>query len=206
VDIHRDKRIPVGGGLGGGSSDAATTLLALRHLWRLAVSDADLRRLGLELGADVPFFLSGGNAFGEGVGEELVPVMLPEAWYVLLIPPVAVPTAAIFGAPELTRDTKIIKISSFSDGRGGQFRFASGFGHNDLEPVVCRREPQVARYLAWLKTQGDARMSGSGACVFAEYATEQEARSVASRIPPGMRGLVVRGLERHPLEQLLELT
>ena len=182
VDIHLDKRIPIGGGLGGGSSDAATTLLVLNRLWSLGVERKGLIELGVSLGADVAVFLSGFNAFAEGIGEELVPIVLPPAWYVVMVPPVAVPTATIFSAPELTRNTKTITISGFSAGPGA---YQPGFGHNDLEPGVCSRFPQVAEHLAWLKTQGDARVTGSGACVFAEFSTEMQANSVASRMPSG---------------------
>jgi 4-diphosphocytidyl-2-C-methyl-D-erythritol kinase len=189
VEISIEKNIPMGGGLGGGSSDAATTLIALNRLWRLGLSRSRLAELGLALGADVPFFLFGQNAFGEGVGERLDPVILAPAWYVVLVPPVAVPTAQIFAAQELTRDTKTIKISSFS----------AGFGHNDLEPVVCRRYPVVAAHLAWLKGYGDARLTGSGACVFAEFPTEAQARAVVSRLPAEMRGFAASGLASHPL-------
>lgn len=194
LDIDLDKRIPVGGGLGGGSSDAATTLTVLNRLLRLGASPEDLARLGLQLGADVPFFLLGQNAFGEGIGERLAPLALAPAWYVVLVPPVAVSTRAIFSAPELTLHSKTIKISSFS----------AGFGRNDLEPVVCRRHEEVAAHLAWLKQFGDARLSGSGACVFAEFGSEHEARDVLSRIPVKMRGFAARGLERHPLTELLD--
>ena len=194
VDIEIDKSIPVGGGLGGGSSDAATTLAVLNRLLRLGASSEELARLGASLGADVPFFLFGRNAFGEGIGERLTPLDLPAAWYVVLAPPVAVSTKAIFGAPELTPNTKTIKISSFS----------AGFGRNDLEPVVCRRHSEVAAHLAWLKQFGDARLSGSGACVFAEFRSEREAREVLSGMPDKMTGFVVRGLERHPLTEMLD--
>jgi 4-diphosphocytidyl-2-C-methyl-D-erythritol kinase len=193
VEIEIEKNIPVGGGLGGGSSDAATTLAVLNQLLRLRASADDLARLGLRLGADVPFFLFGENAFGEGIGERLSPLPLPAAWYVVLVPPVVVSTRAIFTAPELTPGSKTIKISSFS----------AGFGGNDLEPIVCRRHEEVAAHLAWLRRFGDARLSGSGACVFAEFASEHEARDVLSRIPVKMRGFAVRGLERHPLTELL---
>ncbi len=194
VDIEIEKNIPVGGGLGGGSSDAATTLAVLNRLLRIGASAQDLARLGLALGADVPFFLFGQNAFGEGIGERLTPLELPPAWYVVLVPPVAVSTKAIFAAPELTANTKTVKISSFS----------GGFGRNDLEPIVCRRHAEVAAHLAWLKQFGDARLSGSGACVFAEFRSEREAREVLSRMPDKMTGFVVRGLERHPLAELLD--
>ena len=189
VEISIRKSIPMGGGLGGGSSDAATTLIALNRLWNLGLPRRHLAKLGIALGADVPFFLCGENAFGEGIGEQLAPVALAPAWYVVLVPLVSVPTQEIFAASELTRNTKSIKISSFS----------AGFGRNDLEPVVCRRYPAVATHLAWLKAFGDARMSGSGACVFAAFPTEVRARSVVSGLPPEMRGFAARGLERHPL-------
>lgn len=202
VDIHLDKHIPMGGGLGGGSSDAAAVLRVLNRLWALDLPVTRLAELALELGADVPFFLGAGNAFAEGIGEILTPLTLPAAWYLVLVPPVAVPTAAVFAAPELTRNTKTTTISSFSAGPGD---YRSGYGHNDLEPVACSRYPQVAACVDWLRTQQpDARMSGSGACVFAEFAAEQEARSAASRMPAGMRGFVARGLARHPLQDMLD--
>ena len=194
VDIEIEKNIPIGGGLGGGSSDCATTLAVLNRLWGLALPKDRLAALALTLGADVPFFLFGGNAFAEGVGERLAPLQLPQAWYLVLVPPVAVATHAIFAAPELTRNSKTIKISSFS----------AGFGRNDLESVVCSRHAEVAAHLEWLRQFGDARISGSGACVFVEFATEREARSVLSRMPAEMRGFAVRGLDRHPLAALLE--
>jgi len=194
VDIEIEKNIPIGGGLGGGSSDCATTLAVLNRLWRLDLPQEKLASLALSLGADVPFFLFGGNAFAEGIGERLAPLELPPAWYVVLAPAVSVSTRAIFAEPELTRNSKTIKISGFS----------AGFGRNDLEPVVCRRHAEVAAHLEWLKQFGDARMSGSGACVFAEFSNEREARSVLSRMPAEMRGFAVRGLDRHPLAALLE--
>ncbi len=189
VDIMLEKKLPLGGGLGGGSSDAATTLLALNRLWKLGFTREKLQYLGLQLGADVPVFLFGQNAFAEGVGEVLQAISLPPAWYVVLVPKVSVSTAEIFADPELTRNTNRIKITAFSTARG----------HNDLEPVVCRKYPQVAQHLAWLKQFGAARMTGSGACVFAEYATEKEARDVLAQLPGQMSGFVARGLDRHPL-------
>lgn len=194
VEIDLEKNIPIGGGLGGGSSDCATTLAVLNRLWGLRLPAERLAEMALALGADVPFFLFGRNAFGEGVGERLTRLDLPEAWYVVLVPPVSVPTRVIFASPELTRNSKTIKISGFS----------AGFGRNDLEPVVCRRHAEVAAHLEWLRRFGDARMSGSGACVFAEFAAEREARSVHSKMPAEMRGFVVRGLDRQPLTVLLE--
>ncbi|TCV84722.1 4-(cytidine 5'-diphospho)-2-C-methyl-D-erythritol kinase [Sulfurirhabdus autotrophica] len=189
VDITLDKRLPMGGGLGGGSSDAATTLLVLNKLWELGLSRAELQMLGLQLGADVPVFIFGESAFAEGVGEKLQPVTLPPAWYVILVPPAHVPTAKIFASEELTRDTNPIKMSDFS----------AGYKHNDLETVVCKMYPAVANHLAWLKQRGDARMTGSGACVFASYETEELARAVLAEKPQEMVGFVSCGLDRHPL-------
>ena len=188
------KRLPIGGGLGGGSSDAATVLLALNHLWGTRLTRADLQALGLRLGADVPVFVFGESAFAEGVGEVLRPIALPPAWYVVLIPPVSVPTAGIFADPELKRDSKPIKIQGFSAG--------TAVDGNDLEPLVCRLYPEVARHLEWLRQHGPALMTGSGACVFAAFGTEREARDVMGRVPQTMRGFVARGLDRHPLREL----
>ena len=206
VTISLEKRIPMGGGLGGGSSDAATVLLALNRLWQTGFSRPELQALGLQLGADVPFFLSGGNAFAEGVGEVLTPLDLPPAWYLLLVPAVQVPSAAVCAASELARNTKSVKISSFSGGSSGVWSDAEGgklgvdFGRNDLQPVVCARYPEVARCLDWLAAFGRARMSGSGACVFAQFDRRGEADAVLAKLPAGMRGMVVAGLARHPLD------
>lgn len=197
VDISVRKRIPMGGGLGGGSSDAATTLAVLNRLWGLDFAHERLAEIGVRLGADVPFFLGGSNAFVEGIGERLTPIALPAAWYVVVVPPVAVPTRDVFAASDLTRSTPAVKIQGFPAGyeRTG----LAGYGRNDLEPVVIRRYLEVQRALEWLQGHGAARMSGSGACVFAEFPTEREARAVASRVPAGMVGMAVRGLDRHPL-------
>jgi 4-diphosphocytidyl-2-C-methyl-D-erythritol kinase len=187
--IRVEKRIPVGGGLGGGSSDAATTLIALNELWGARLPRAELARLAVGLGADVPFFLLGRNAFAEGIGEVLTPIDLAPAWYVVITPQVAVSTREIFAANALTRNTKPLKITAFFP----------GIGANDLEAETCRRYPPVARALAWLRTYGDARMSGSGSSVFAAFGSEREARAVAARIPGEWRGAAVEGLDRHPL-------
>jgi 4-diphosphocytidyl-2-C-methyl-D-erythritol kinase len=192
VDITLEKRLPLGGGLGGGSSDAATTLLALNGLWRAGLSRERLLALALELGADVPVFVGGRNALAEGIGERLAPLDLLPAWYLVLIPPVQVPTARIFSDNQLKRDSKPIKITAFSVEQAG----------NDLEPVVCREYPEVARHLAWLRQAAPAWVTGSGACVFAAFPTEQAARRVWDQAPGGMRGFIARGLERHPLHDL----
>jgi 4-diphosphocytidyl-2-C-methyl-D-erythritol kinase len=190
--IAIEKRLPIGGGLGGGSSDAATTLLALNHLWRTGLSRERLAALALELGADVPVFVGGSNALAEGVGERLTPVELPPAWYLVLVPPVVVPTARIFAHPELKRDSKPIKITAFSAVLAG----------NDLEPVVCREYPEVARCLDWLKQAAPAWVTGAGACVFAAFPAESAARRVLEQAPKDMRGFVAQGLARHPLRDL----
>ena len=196
VEIAVDKRLPMGGGLGGGSSDAATVLLALNHLWQLGLPRLRLQEIGLTLGADVPVFVGGRNAFAEGVGEALRPLDLPPAWYVVLEPPVAVPTAAIFGAPELKRDTASMRAAEWAPGVGG----------NDLQAVAVARFPVVADHLRWLAAYGDARMSGSGACVFAEFADPQAAQAVIDELPATMVGWVAAGLDRHPLYELAEPT
>lgn len=192
ADIALEKRLPLGGGLGGGSSDAATTLIVLNRLWGLDLPRPRLQELALELGADVPVFVFGESALGEGIGEKLIPLALPPAWYLVLFPPVSVATARIFQDSDLKRDSNPIRIPPFSDVARG----------NDLEPVVCRHYPEVGRHLAWLKQFGAALMTGSGACVFAEFSTEAEARSVLRQLPMTMRGVVARGLDRHPLWSL----
>ena len=194
ADIGIVKRLPLGGGLGGGSSDAATTLIALNRLWHTGWSRERLQQLALQLGADVPVFVFGRNAFAEGVGERLQALRLPPAWYLILVPELAVSTAEIFSAAELTRNTNAITIAAFSVGLARNI-----LGRNDLEPVVCRRYPQVARHLEWLHRYGDARMTGSGACVFCAFDSEEQARRVLSELPEGMHGFVARGLDRHPL-------
>jgi 4-diphosphocytidyl-2-C-methyl-D-erythritol kinase len=193
ADIALEKRLPLGGGLGGGSSDAATTLLALNRMWGLDLPRGRLLELALELGADVPVFVLGENAWAEGVGEKLQPLELPPAWYVVLTPPVVVSTARIFAHPELKRDSKTVRIQSFS---------AAGPNENDLEPVVCREHPEIARHLDWLRQFGRAMVTGSGACVFAGFETLGAAQAVFARLPDSLTGFVARGLERHPLRDL----
>lgn len=189
ADIAVDKRLPMGGGLGGGSSDAATTLVVLDRLWGTGLGRERLQALGLRLGADVPVFVFGHSAFAEGIGEQLTPIELAPAWYLVLVPPVHVATASVFASPDLTRDSKPIKISGFS----------SAWGQNDLAPVVCRAHPDVARHLKWLGQFGRAAMSGSGACVFGEFDTRSAALAAMSKLPADMHGFVAKGLDRHPL-------
>ncbi|MBI5461653.1 MAG: 4-(cytidine 5'-diphospho)-2-C-methyl-D-erythritol kinase, partial [Gammaproteobacteria bacterium] len=189
VDIRIDKRLPLGGGLGGGSSDAATLLVALNRLWGLDWSEDRLAELGLRLGADVPVFVRGRAAWAEGVGEILTPIELPEPWFVVLVPPVTVSTAEIFSAPELTRDTPPIRIPAFLSGAGG----------NDCEPVVRARYPLVGQYLDWLSQFGRARLTGTGACVFAAFTERAAAQHVLQQLPDGWRGFVAQGRNRSPL-------
>lgn len=194
ADIHLEKCLPMGGGVGGGSSDAATVLLALNHLWQLGLPRQRLQEIGLRLGADVPVFLFGRNAFAEGVGEDLQAIDLPPAWYVVLEPPAQVPTALIFSAPELKRDTPSIRAADWHP----------GFGGNDLQAVAVARFPVIDDYRHWLGQYAEARMSGSGACVFAEFSDEASARQVLDRLPAGMRGWLAAGLAEHPLYGLCE--
>lgn len=189
VEIEVDKRLPMGGGLGGGSSDAATTLLALNRLWRLGLTRPQLQQIGLRLGADVPVFVFGQNAFAEGVGEALMPIVLPRTWYVVLMPQVEVPTAKIFAAEALTRDTLPIRMAAFPD----------VLTRNDLQPVVCEMFPQVKKVIDWLALYADAKMTGSGACVFAEFNSQHEAQSVLESAPAEFKGVVARGLDQHPM-------
>ena len=190
ADLGLEKHLPVGGGLGGGSSDAATVFLVLNRFWKLNLTRKELMKLGEQLGADIPFFLYGRSALGEGVGERLRELELPAAWYLVLMPQVPVSTAEIFADAALTRDTKPLKIPPF----------LSGQGRNDLEAAAVRRYPQMAQHLAWLRAhRPQARMTGSGACVFAEFEQETEARDLHGKLPAQMRGFVARGHERHPL-------
>lgn len=194
VEIGLEKNLPIGGGLGGGSSDAATVLLVLNRLWGVGFAREELMALGLQLGADVPVFLFGESALGEGVGERLTPLSLAPAWYLVLVPQVSVSTKEIFSSGALTRDTKPLKM----------LPFLPGSGKNDLQVVATALYPAVAAHLEWLSKHGDARMTGSGACVFAEFATEAQARAVEAMLQGGMRGFVARGLDRHPLYQWAE--
>jgi len=190
VDITVVKRIPIGGGLGGGSSDAASVLLALNRLWNLGMTRSELAQIGAEIGADVPFFLNGEPALAHGIGERLTPVSIPSFWVGVLVPPQAVSTAAIFAAPELTRASPTAKMNVFSE----------GYGRNDLQPPAVARFPAIGTALAALsRHSAGARMTGSGSCVFAPFATEAQARAATASPPHGMRGFVARTLARHPL-------
>jgi 4-diphosphocytidyl-2-C-methyl-D-erythritol kinase len=195
VGIELRKRLPVQGGVGGGSSDAATVLVALNRLWRLDLSIDALSALGLGLGADVPVFVRGQAAWAEGVGEQLTPAEFPAPIYVIVQPEVTVPTAELFQATELTRDSPIITMTGF---------LATG-GRNDFEPVVRRRYPAVAEVLDWLGRVAPARLTGTGSCVYAAMPDERTARETLARLPVRWRGYVVRGLNRSPLLERVRL-
>ncbi|MGN6280496.1 4-(cytidine 5'-diphospho)-2-C-methyl-D-erythritol kinase [Frateuria sp.] len=194
AEIAVDKRIPMGGGLGGGSSDAATALVALNHLWGCGLDEDALAGLAHRLGADVPVFVRGRSAWAEGVGEQLTPVTLPRRWYVVLDPRDHVPTAALFQASELTRNAPPATISSFASGETAE---------NAFEPVVRARHPNVAAALDWLSRFGRARLSGSGGCVFLETASLAQARKVVRECPPAFTAQLAAGLEVSPLHRAL---
>lgn len=189
VRIRVVKRLPLGGGLGGGSSDAATTLVALNHLWGCGLDVDALAGLGLGLGADVPVFVRGCAAWAEGVGELLTPVEVDEPWFVVLVPGTAVATRSVFEDPELTRDSPLITIRDF----------LAGACRNDCEAVVYRRFPAVAEAAGWLGNYAPTRLTGTGACVFAAFASQDDARRVCAALPPGWEGFVARGRNRSPL-------
>jgi 4-diphosphocytidyl-2-C-methyl-D-erythritol kinase len=193
ADLRVHKRIPQGGGLGGGSSDAATTLLALNELWDCGLSLDDLASLALPLGADVPVFIRGSSAWAEGIGERLTPVSLPEAWYVIIYPGVGVSTREVFQSPELTRNSPLITIRAF---------FQSG-GHNDCEPVVRARSPEVAAALDWLAREGSAQLTGTGSCVFTARGSAAEAERLAAHVPERWMSFVARGLNASPVHEQL---
>lgn len=188
VAITVRKTIPMGGGLGGGSSNAGTTLRVLNKLWQSPLNEQQLAHVGLQLGADVPVFAVGQSAWAEGIGEQLQPIDLPARWYVVLNPRCHVSTAEIFAAPELTRDTPAITMSAFF---AGQIR-------NDLQPVVAARYPAVKRALELLEASAPSMMTGSGGCIFAAFDTEASAQAVASAMPCSVDAIVAKGINRSP--------
>jgi 4-diphosphocytidyl-2-C-methyl-D-erythritol kinase len=231
AQIKVTKRLPMGGGLGGGSSDAASVLVGLNDLWKLGLSKGELAQLGLRLGADVPVFIHGHSAFAQGVGEELRPLNLPQQWFVVLWPPIQVETAAVFASRSLTRDTPRLKIAGFPwhlHTENGLDKFLART-RNDCEPVVRAVQPQVAAVLDWLAEYAPARMSGTGACVFARFATRAQAQSVldAANLSvnrelatdvqldadkgrgvsgcTGLSGFVARGVNRSPLAVAMDV-
>ena len=192
IDIRIRKRIPMGGGLGGGSSNAATTLMALNRLWKLGLDNHQLRQLGLELGADVPVFIFGHSAWAEGIGDRLTAVELSEPWYLVIHPGVFVSTAQIFASKDLTRDCHPSTIRAF----------LGGDGVNVCEPVACRLYPGIQRAIDWLNDRSPARMTGTGACVFAAFETRAAATDALGQLPPEWTGFVTRGLNKNPVTQI----
>jgi 4-diphosphocytidyl-2-C-methyl-D-erythritol kinase len=195
AELRAEKRIPAGGGFGGGSSDAATVLRVLDRLWGTGLGEDRLAELGLGLGADVPVFVRGRNAWAQGVGEALQPLELDSAWYLLLDPGVHVPTRELFQAPELTREAAPATISDFVSG--------AVLG-NAFEPVLRRRQPRVDAALTELSRHGQARLTGTGGGCFVEFDTEAQARAAASSLPSGWRSVVAAGASRSPLLDALE--
>lgn len=194
ANLTLHKILPMGGGLGGGSSDAATTLMALNRLWHTGLSKTELISLGLQLGADVPFFIFGENAFAEGVGEELQAIQTPERWFVVIEPGVQVPTPAIFSAKELTRDTNPVRIADFSSDAKHNWK-------NDLQTVACAMFPEVDEAVRWLSQFGNAKMTGSGACVFCAFADESAADKVIAQMPERWTSWKAKALNRHPMDE-----
>lgn len=203
IDVALDKRLPMGGGLGGGSSDAATALMVANALWRSGLAREELMALALPLGADIPFFIFGENAFAEGVGEALQSVATPDCWYLVIEPGVSVPTAAIFSSDRLTRDTKPVRIADFSRHLSSRTDM-SEFGKNDLQPVASSLFPPVAEAIEWLGAYGDARMTGSGACVFCAFSSASDADAVLAKVPARWTAWKARALARHPLHERMQ--
>ena len=195
ADIAIDKVLPMGGGIGGGSSDAATTLLGLNHLWQLQLSIDDLAQLGLQLGADVPVFVHGNTAWAEGIGEVLQAIDTPERWYLVVRPPCEVATAEIFSHEQLTRDTSPIKIAAFLEGATG----------NSCQKLVRRLYPDVDKALIWLDQFATAKLTGTGSCVFASFDNKSAATAVLRELPKGMIGFVAKGVKRSPLHNTLNI-
>ena len=193
VDILLDKRLPMGGGIGGGSSDAATTLVGLNHLWDTRLSDDQLAEIGLKLGADVPVFVRGQAAWAEGVGEQLTPVECDEPWYLVVVPPCQVSTSEIFSDQRLTRDTPPITLAAFRE-HGGR---------NDCLPVVEERYPEIRNALILLNNYCEAKMTGTGSCLFGAFPNEREADKVRARLPATLQTFVAKGCNRSPLHQML---
>ena len=193
VDISVKKNIPMGGGLGGGSSDAATTLVALNELWQTGLSIDELSEIGLSLGADIPFFINGNAAWAEGVGDKLTPIVLDECFYLVIYPNCGISTKAVFEASDLTRNTPRITIRDFYDGNG----------KNDCESYVRNHYHDVAEALDWLGEYASSRLTGTGACLFAQFSDENEASEVKYKLPTKWRGYVVKGINKSPLLERL---
>ncbi len=189
AEIWLDKQLPMGGGIGGGSSDAATTLVALNHLWQTQLSQAELAKIGLSLGADVPIFINAHAAFAEGVGEKLIAVEPQQLYYLVIVPDAHVSTAKIFAEPELPRNTPKLDLQTLMQNPW----------QNDCQKLVCNYYPQVAKALAWLVEYAPSRMTGTGACVFGEFVQQKDALAALAQLPPEMQGFVAQGLNISPL-------
>lgn len=203
ANIKINKRIPMGGGLGGGSSNAASTLLGLNYLWQMGLSNEQLAEIGLRLGADVPVFIYGQNSFGEGIGERLQPLVLPNYWFTVIKPPISVPTAEIFSHSQLTRDTVTIKMAAvFKHLQTAEIANAL---RNDCEATVRREYPEISEALDWLNEWGTARLTGTGACIFARFASLAEAEAALSAMPASYTGFIAQGTDRSTAHQALEM-
>lgn len=194
ANIHLNKILPMGGGIGGGSSNAATALVGLNALWGLNLSTEQLQTIGAKLGADVPIFVYGHTAWAEGVGDKLTKLEMPEKWFCVLVPNVHVSTAEIFSHKDLTRDTQAIKVAAFLE-QGGK---------NDCQSLVCKLYPEVKNALDFLENFAPSRMTGTGACVFAQFDTEQQAANVIENLPVSLSGFVAKGVNQSPLQKSLK--
>ncbi|MEW6996376.1 4-(cytidine 5'-diphospho)-2-C-methyl-D-erythritol kinase [Colwelliaceae bacterium BS250] len=194
VDIKLEKHLPMGGGLGGGSSNAATTLLALNVLWQLNLPTSQLSKLGITLGADVPVFVEAQTAFAEGIGEQLTPIIIDEPWFLVTIPNCSISTATIFGSPNLTRNTKKLTIDSINIEQC----------HNDCENLVIKLYPEVAKLMAWLLEYAPSRLTGTGACIFSSFSDKKSAEILQSKLPAGVHSFVAKGLGQSPILAELE--
>lgn len=193
ADITLEKKLPMGGGIGGGSSNAATALIALNHLWKTGLSQDQLAQLGIQLGADVPVFVHGCSAWAEGVGEIITPIALPSRWYLVIRPNVHISTAEVFSQKNLTRDTPVIKVAAFLEGGG----------KNDCQDIVLQRYPQVKEAVDWLNFFSPAQLTGTGSCIFAAFESEAKAKSVFANRPEHLEGFVAKGVNRSPLHTAL---
>lgn len=193
ADIQLDKRLPLGGGLGGGSSDAATALVALNHLWKTGLTATDLANLGVQLGADVPVFVHGCSAWAEGIGEQLQAIVMPERWYLVIKPNCSVSTRQIFSHPQLTRNTPPITVASFLE-KGGI---------NDCQTTVSQIYPEVAEAISWLGQHADAQLTGTGACIFAALPSKSAADELLRKVPTHWQSFIAKGISRSPVVDLL---
>ena len=211
ANIYLHKNLPMGGGVGGGSFDAATTLIALNHLWQCGLDQAQLMQLGLQLGADVPFFIFGQNAFVEGIGEQMQAITTPEQWFVVIEPGVHVPTPTIFSAKELTRDTKAVRITDFPEALNESINEnVKAKWKNDLQAVACTLHSEIKDAIHWLSQfetgagLASAKMTGSGSCVFCSFNDEDSAIKVSAQVPKHWNSWVAKSIQQHPMNTWLQ--